>query len=540
MKLRTGLVLAAVLSAATWLASGSAARADNLDQKLLQTAPRVMDYLKDKGYKYVGVLTFRFQDDPQKDPKFRGTLLNANMADRTERALVMAIDPEHPVYILAEARKTAATKIPGSNYRTANDRRRLFEVKYPLPVPTGERFVTPDAFVTGKVSLSKNYATTSVSIEIFDRANPEKPTRITSFDVQTDRLMLADAGRGYSLSRHWARFSRGDVSEKDIWDTVVRDQQQADIGSSSTGGSTSSGGQPTGPDGGRQDAQLNPVNPMVPGSFPVTLTIRYNDQPQQIVQDTMVTGQNFRVVDPQQGQRVTFGVVNTSNDRLGMVLTINGVNTLYEETGTPDQMARWVLEPGKEYRIQGFYQADMQNFKPIEGLSHEDSMMRVSELGGAEKAGLIHVYIFRPMQLGSTGDQFAMSRGGSLRPVNPRQLGLKGPPRTWAEYQTQVAMGMKYRGGRGLMAPVGGTEREQLQTAQYDGNFLSDTMAIRYWSAEEQQGQQGSGSQGQPGSSAQQSQPGGSSQQGQQGQQGEQGQQGQQSEQSQQGSGPLQ
>lgn len=462
MKHQLSLQLAAIFAITCGVIVASSARADSLDQKLLQQAPRVMDRLQQKGYRHVGVLTFRFQDDPQKTPVFRGTAINANMADRVERALVMAFDPERPVYILADARRTAASRIPGATYRTANDRRRLFDLKYPLPVATGERFAAADAFITGKVSLSKNLAKTTVEIEMFDRAKPETVTPLLSFEVDTDGMMLADAGRGYSLSRHWGRFSRGEMTAKDIWDTAAQESLGA---------------------GGNQTAK-DASGPTVGGgsTFPIALSVLYDGVAQQLTDDPISGFGTWRMVDPRAGQQVVFDVRNTTSDKLAMVLTLDGVNTLYEETGDPSQMARWILEPGKVYRIRGFYQADMQTVRPLQGMSDEDTALRMTELAGAARAGIIHVYVFRPAPVGSAGNEFAMARGGSLRPISPRQLGLKGPPRDWNDYRTRVALGMKYKGARGLIGTAPGSELEPIQLTEFEAPFMSDTIAIRYFS----------------------------------------------------------
>src|SRR4051812_30831772 len=78
-----------------WAGSG-AARADNLDQKLLEHAPKIVEALHAKGYKNVGVLRFRAHLGHKAD-SFKVGAINGNLVQRLENALIINLgsDDKH-------------------------------------------------------------------------------------------------------------------------------------------------------------------------------------------------------------------------------------------------------------------------------------------------------------------------------------------------------------------------------------------------------------------------------------------------------------
>ncbi len=63
---------------------------------------------------------------------------------------------------------------------------------------------------------------------------------------------------------------------------------------------------------------------------------------------------------PQVGDKIHFVV--KANERIAVVLRVNGINTTDNDRVEKevDQYNKWVLEPGKEYHIRGFYTQDNQ------------------------------------------------------------------------------------------------------------------------------------------------------------------------------------
>ena len=91
-----------------------------------------------------------------------------------------------------------------------------------------------------------------------------------------------------------------------------------------------------------------------------------------------------------------------ASERIGLVLMVNGKNTLYEEEGDPSHCKAWVLDPGKTYGIEGF-QVDNATRKPFRVLSDQDS----ASVAYGPNTGPIQFHIM------SSGSSDAKIDGGS-------------------------------------------------------------------------------------------------------------------------------
>ena len=91
----------------------------------------MLGYLKEHGYRNVGVLKFRVQkgDEPVSD---RVGTLNLDLAARLEVALVLTTDIKAPLGIIHDASAVAA-KIPGANHLNEPGRRALLGRATPWP-----------------------------------------------------------------------------------------------------------------------------------------------------------------------------------------------------------------------------------------------------------------------------------------------------------------------------------------------------------------------------------------------------------------------
>jgi hypothetical protein len=227
-----------------------------------------------------------------------------------------------------------------------------------------------------------------------------------------------------------------------------------------------------------QDSDGSPSDIEYPEEFPVAVTVRYDGQEQVLNPDLTMGPANWTVMDPKEGQEITFDIENRTSEKLGMVLTINGISTLYEAQGQPDQMTRWILAPYGKYRIKGFHNKDRRTYKPIIGLPEDVSESLFDDLGGSSIAGLVHVYVFRQQDQSLAGLP-SVSRG-SLRDIPPSQFDRR-PPRSWDELKKHVWDTMRMKAGRGLMAAVPESRDEQLVVDDLPQVTLTDVMVIRYY-----------------------------------------------------------
>src|SRR5208337_4408329 len=160
---RPGVLFAAL--GLVLLAAPGARPSDTLDRELLKNAPRIIHYLKDHGYKNVGVLKFRVKkgDEPIGD---HAGPLNLNLAERLEIALVLADDIRNPIGVIHGASAVAAT-LPGANHLTKSGRQALFRGLYSLA--WGDQKVEADAFLTGVVVVSPDLGQMTVGIMAFGK-----------------------------------------------------------------------------------------------------------------------------------------------------------------------------------------------------------------------------------------------------------------------------------------------------------------------------------------------------------------------------------
>jgi hypothetical protein len=412
----------------------AAARADNLDAELIKRAPDVLRYLQGKGYQNVGVLPFQLQKG--KERAGYGTApISGNMATRLETALTMALDPSKPVGIIHKAGPVAASRSPQPHWSAGNAAQRaaLFGVDYPLA--WGGTRVKADAFLLGNVRLSPDMRSTTVMIACLDRqGNRVEP--VQEFKIRTDRSVLADAGQSFVLSRSLVRKRSIEARDESSLE-VLMDSDAADSAANRDEHHAGGGS----------------------GNEYVDFEVRYDGQPQPLSGDP-ADGGELRLTPPRPGQQIEFQFRNKTQDKIGVVVFVNGKSTLESMTEPPEMCRPWVLPPGGgPYGIRGY--VDENNvLTPFKIVGKDDESVK-NEL--AEKLGLIEVFVLAagpdkgssgPMTIsGDTQDssgEMTISRNLSLRDLSPgtrKRLGLTAAPKTAAE-----ARDAAYR-SRGLKPP---------------------------------------------------------------------------------------
>jgi hypothetical protein len=124
------LVVLAALAAAS---SAAIARADKLDNRIHEECKEkgLLKKLKDKGFKNVGILRFSVQQGEAK-PAYTAPL-SGSMVTRLETFMIIhgGSDEKKALGVIHDA-GTVAAKQKINTWSTAADRRRMFEVSYPL------------------------------------------------------------------------------------------------------------------------------------------------------------------------------------------------------------------------------------------------------------------------------------------------------------------------------------------------------------------------------------------------------------------------
>jgi hypothetical protein len=361
MLIRTVLIPLAILALAT------PARADHdaLDEAFAKAAPQLLEKLKARKAKNVGVLKFLVQKGDSKPEDAVGEL-NMDLADRLEAALILANENEKFGILDRASLGVVANNNRLANHRTEDGRQALFGDKYKLA--WGSEKVKPTAFITGLAAISKDLKTVTIKLEVFGEDGQMEAIG-EPIVVPTSRRTLVEAGYSYVLTEKAAPQifdgARGSRTNKGA---VAQIKQEDDSAATSLTLALNDTSKPEGVRFTAQDALRD---------CPVRLTILYNGKSVPIEGD--------RVVEPQEKDAVTFRLENTDPKFLyAVVLKVNGKNTLFGEDMEAGQCLKWILPPGGKLDILGFQEDDKtyREFKILSAKESDESLMHYGDLAG--------------------------------------------------------------------------------------------------------------------------------------------------------------
>ncbi len=367
------------------------ARAADLESALLDRAKGLIQHCKQKGYKTVGVLKFLGAKEGGELSDNLGTV-NTLLARRLEVALVLANDPRNPVDLIEDASAVAA-RTPGANHRTPEGRKALLAAKYKLAWGDPKARVSPDAFLTGLVGVSKDLKTLTVSFLSFDRAtNTLAPVPGVPDAVVPNRAAaLVELGESFTLR---GAFDDGKVEAKKAKGNEAKPKEKTDAEAKPKEEKKADppADLPKDKDAVQQAKEVRDQaakHPAEDPDAPVKLTVLYNGKPVRVeVRD----GKAF-VPEPAQGQTVEFVLAKDGTPRrFGVVLKVNGENTL-DKQRLPDARCRmWVLAAPKEAVAVRGYQLGTDRLETFRVLSVPESKAR--EVNYGADVGTITVTVF--------------------------------------------------------------------------------------------------------------------------------------------------
>jgi hypothetical protein len=384
MRIRHGLL--AVLAAGSVLATG-AARADRLDKELDRRMPDLLAGLKKK-YKAAGVLPFRVQEGAGRESLTAP--LCGRMAERVETLLMIHNGPDE-TKALGLVRDVTPPR--------SGDRESLFRNRYPLA--WGSAKVRPDVFLTGKVTLSKDRRTTEVALEAFDRGSPRTTRLLARFDFPTDAAVLRELGHSFVLSRdarEKLRGGRGAFDELLIGEAGAKGQANKKPGAAK---------EATTP----RKAAPEAGGPRDIGGIAFEMLVGDAQEPAAI-QRSAASADNvrFEVMSPRVKEKVAFRLRNTTGKTLGVVLQLNGVNTLFEQKLPPEQAAKWKVQPRERLVVDGFHSK--------EGVKRVEVLVDAAAERLGDKKGLIEIDVFEE----------AGGKKGDAKPDGEKLFSARGLP----------------------------------------------------------------------------------------------------------------
>lgn len=342
---RLALTLAALVAVA------ASAPADTLAESLYAKAPAVLQKLKKKDMKAVGVLKFTATDEAGKANDDLNEL-GLTLAVRTQTALVLANKDEQFVIIQNPNKQVA--KLTTANHLTEDGRKAFFDKEYEPAF--GEGLVKATGFVIGSARMSTDRKVLTVKLQLFDRDG--KVSDLTDeWKVDLDPDLLGEAGQSYTLPpiQQKAVVSGRPLKKEEVQKLVV-DTAVAVVKATP----------PT--------ADTKPVPNPALDACPVKWEIRYNDKVQPV--------SGSLLPEPDESDKVSFVLTNPSKDETyAVVLLVNGESTLYKERQAVAKCRKWILEPRTQTVVNGFQMAADKSaeFKVVRPDDPEADSVRYSE-----------------------------------------------------------------------------------------------------------------------------------------------------------------
>lgn len=366
------------------------ARADRLDLELYKKTPSLVESLRKAGYQTVGVLRFRVQQEGGKE-SFAAPLCGS-LAERVENLLIIHGGPEEKkaLGVLHDAGAVANREKVGDWYTDAAQREKLFQLRYPLA--WGDRKVKADAFLSGKILLSKDRKQTRLILEVLDGKSLRR-SELARMDLETDRGILRDLGMSLGLLAE----DRAALARKKLVSRGDEDRLAMIMELEAAAVSVPEKAMPTPEDIGGIGLQV-----LVNG---------------KAVSCQKKNGK-WQLVSPPANAEVHFRLLNRADRKLAVALRLNGVNTLDEQTKEPESCRKWVTYPGRNYRVKGLYVTEKVPNKdetktvtyPFRILVGEEARTMREELG--ETRGRIDIDVYEE----------GNARGELEMDINPRGL----------------------------------------------------------------------------------------------------------------------
>lgn len=350
---------------------------DNLDETLKQAGEQLVTKLRERNYQNVGVLKFLVATGSAK-PSDRVGELNQSLANRLLVAMILA-NPDDKLGLLVDpAQALAASGNTKANHTTPEGRRAFFIKDQKYPLAWGKAQVSADAFVTGVARLAKDLRSLTLRLSVFDKTGQVIDPFIPEMTVAVNPRILAEAGVSYLLTpKHAPELFQATGSRglpKHLVGQKIVDSSPATEGLL---GYASTATDPLPP-------RNLPKNLEVVADFkpetksastlpddkgtdnpPIQLRILYDGKPVRSV--------HRKVKEPKEGTKVAFEVMNVSNQVYGVVLKVNGENTLFREKFDYSDCHKWILQPGEKVLIEGF-QEDFVKMTPFEVKSPAESI----------------------------------------------------------------------------------------------------------------------------------------------------------------------
>ena len=374
-----------------------------LSEVLRQAAADVIQHCRQNEIDSIGVLKFLVHDG-QELADDAGTI-NTLLAKRMEIALVFANEPRQPITLIDNA-SAIANRIDGASHISTAGRTRLFSRQY--PAMWGEANVKPELLISGVASLNKDLTRIEFSI-LGARDNPNELKQIgKDYVARTTPAVLTESGASFSTR---GAFDNGQTKKFGESSDLPGDEKNRPESISSAANAVVQSAN-------RVKTGVAAAHPLVDPKSPVRIEVFYDSEP---IQFELKNGTAL-LREPQEGQKVEFRLTKDStNARYGVVLKVNGQNTLRKQQLPDLSCGKWVFsKPAEQFAIRGF-QMNQKELEQFRVLGNSESKSREVDFG--DEVGLISMTVFaegdaQPFDLGEDAQESQIVENARL-PVKP-------------------------------------------------------------------------------------------------------------------------
>ena len=351
----------------------------NFDQAVREQAPKILAALKAKGYKNVGVLKFLARND---GGTWRDNLgpINRTLADRLEIALLVSLKPADGMGIVFRASDVvAASGNVRATHRSEEGRAEFFGFDpSPFYFPWNRnQKVQPDAFLTGQATLSADLQRMTIQLQVFGNSGADKLKLqdISEFVTSVDARTLTETGISFVGAR--GPFDKP-IDAGQFTTQVIKDAPKQD--------DTADQWQK------RAETLLKEMK-----GLPIKIEVLYNNEPVSFEANPFRPPSErdnvlLRVREPLAREKVSFRLSNRGTETFGVVLKVNGQNSIFREEKAAQDCFKWILEPGKFVVINGF---QLDNMIAADFAVKSEAESRKEEMNYADNAGTFSIVVFR-------------------------------------------------------------------------------------------------------------------------------------------------
>jgi hypothetical protein len=361
----------------------ASARADDplpsLERAMLSNAGKLIKIFTQRAYGNVGVLKFKvgYENDPKKALSDSLGTANLLLARRLQIALELTNTPKKPIGIIDDASAIVAKEARGANHfgKDEQSRKKLFTLRYPLA--WGNKQVSANAFVSGEALICKDQESMKLRLYVLDAETLKLTQEPEEFRVALNAGNLAE------------------VSDCYIYRGVVFGPVKPATPAKETAPTPRTGELAAG----IKAAQDPMAHLATRQDVPVRLNVYYGDERQhyQIKQDSTGRYRAYLPKEPAPGQKVSLEMVRDKGDKTyGVVLQVNGENTIDREHKEPYACRKWLLGPEQGPAVIRGYLVDKQMYE-FKGLTAREEKEQFGDgFNYGEDLGTITMSVFPP------------------------------------------------------------------------------------------------------------------------------------------------